>query len=166
MKPAEEGGQIRSASARVPCCRGHWISIKNGDPYIIHLNIATCKWWLPILFWGGKSHMFFKWVVAKCIFFPGVLNKSIDLPAVSIESAAVGGSKQTWLTLEGEQNKKKTAQWLDFNHQTTISEKMSEMFPNNNHERTWSEAVLQPPKGHAKGEFRKEDVDWNAKACT
>ena len=40
--------------------------------------------------------------------FSGALKKSIDLPVVSIESAAVGGSQKinlTWLTLEGEQNK-------------------------------------------------------------
>ena len=29
----------------------------NRDPYILHLNIATCKWWFPTLLWCGKSHV-------------------------------------------------------------------------------------------------------------
>ena len=36
----------------------------NRDPYIIHLNIATCEWWLSILYFGVEKPAMFQ-LVAK-----------------------------------------------------------------------------------------------------
>ena len=47
-----------------------WLNQKDSDPYIIHLNIATCKWWFPFILvvspcFGGKKRMFPRFRRAK-----------------------------------------------------------------------------------------------------
>ena len=51
-------------------CRGYMVQARqNRDPYIIHLNIATCTCRFLLVFWWKEQATCLKWMVANCMNF-------------------------------------------------------------------------------------------------